>query len=349
MPRRNDIAKIGAVFAVLLLGGMLIKSDACSIEFESIHMAPSFRILVKQAQNPVSGTRIAIYHAKGPYQDVEKEPFLKLTTDSDGSAKVNNLPDGYYVVEMAGPGGASVAAVVGSKAKGKIQHSFVFDWPALTPIIKTSRLVGRLLHSNERQPFEKIVSNAQLELWTPGGQAPIATGTTDADGRFSFEENSPGVYVLRFSTTGKFHGDVALDLSPTTLHVPDFLNLHLTENSCGLQYRRCATLPVDVTSREIRIVASKEGRLWTDADYRLESPQGGLLATGRTDDHGMLELPRDVSGLAELRLAKYLVAIEQPIRVMPSTTSNAPQPVVFLIQDDDVCSHLMPENYAPSQ
>jgi hypothetical protein len=355
MPRRNDISKIlirnlPVIFAVLLLGEMLTKSDACSIEFRSIHVAPSFQVRVQVLQHPIGGMGIALYRAKGIYEEVEKQPFIRMVTDGHGTARVKDLPDGFYVVEMEGPGGTSMVVVVGSKAKGDLKHSVTFEWPARTPMIKTSRLAGRLLDSNFREPLERNLGNAQLELWTAGAQAPIATATASPDGHFQFTEKSPGVYVLHVSTKGDLQGEMAVELSPSDSNIPNFLSLHLKETSCGLQYRRCATPPVDITSREIQIVTA-EGKPWTEADFQLEDGEGGLLAKGRTDNQGNLELPANVSGLGELRLAKYLfeVAVEQPIRLRPSVTSDAPHPVVFAIQFDDVCSRLTPENHATSQ
>ena len=318
---------------------------ACVIEFGTVHVTPTFQIIMRHAQQPIGGITVAIYRAKRVQGETEKEPFLRLVADKNGVIKVGDLNAGTYFVATEGPGqGAAIYAVVGSGEEGKARSEFAIEWPAQSNIIKTNRLAGQLLNSNEWAPLEKTLGHAQIELWVAGATAPAATQTTSEDGRFQFKESLPGIYILRVK--GDHEGEIALDLVPAKSEPFEFLTLHLEETSCGLSYRRCPAAPsINLASPHINFVGPK-GIPLSKTAYQVEDLQGQVLVSGETNDAGQIALPNDLQGNIRFRLAEPANSVDQPMHVSLGAANGTSSQIVFAVQFDGVCSRLSLETYA---
>lgn len=114
----------------------------------------------------------------------------EYTTGSDGSILVPNLDDGYYVVEEIG-----------------VPAGYVMVQATQTVRVEKGKLAV-VNFTNHAKPFILVeahvketntpVSGCFFEVRNASG-ARVATGTTGADGTYTFTDLEPGVYTVNFS------------------------------------------------------------------------------------------------------------------------------------------------------
>ena len=136
----------------------------------------------------VSGDRLA--NTKFRVSQMNGTLVGEYTTGSDGAALIPNLDDGYYIIEQIGVPAGYVA--VYSSQLARVSHGSV------TPVNFTQRAKPFILVETTIKNTRTPVSGAFFELRSASG-ARIATGTTGADGTYTFEDVTPGTYTVNFS------------------------------------------------------------------------------------------------------------------------------------------------------
>lgn len=321
-------------------------ASACAISYLLVDVNPSFHVLVKHGNQPISGIGVAVYGTRGTDRELEDKPFLHLVSDKNGTINVASLKPGTYFIATEGTGqGSAFYAVLGDKRRSKAKDEVSLEWPART-VIRTKHLAGKLLDANDWSTFEMSLANAELELWKPGTLTPIAKQTISREGRFEFQTTAPGLYILRLK--GGFHeGEIGLDLSPASSDAVDEVKLHLTETSCGLMYQQCpAWKPLELRSSNLTFLEAT-GKPWQRAAYRLERRDGALVAQGSTDENGKSALSEILAGEFRLVLAKPANSVEQLVRFNRGSAVGYSSGLALIVQFDGVCSYLSLEKHAP--
>ncbi len=324
---------------------LVAHAGACVITYVLVDVNPSFHVTVKHEQRPVSGIAVAVYRTRGADRELEDKPFLQFVSDENGIIHVSLKP-GTYLIATEGPGqGSAVYAVVGDKKRNKRKDEVSLEWPARTTI-RTRSLAGKLLDASHwSSSFEMSLANAELELWKPGNLSPVARQTSSWDGRFKFQIDEPGPYIVRVKG-GSHEGEIGLDLLPASSDAVDEVKLHLTETSCGLGYQQCpAREPLELQSSNLKFLDST-GKPWRGASYRLEDSRGKLIAEGITDESGRSALGDGITGEFKIVLAKPFDSVEQIVRFNRHEHSSG---TALIVQFDGVCSHLSLEKNATPQ
>ncbi|HJT52647.1 MAG TPA: prealbumin-like fold domain-containing protein, partial [Candidatus Angelobacter sp.] len=226
------------------------KLFGCVRSMERFKVPPSFRVSVWNDAKSVSGITIAVYK-DASVEDVKPTPVLTLQTDQTGSAEVQDLAPGVYVIATTGPGQGNAAYAIVATNHPKPSSEVKLYWPYSQPTIKSHALAGNLISNKPWNPFENI----HLELWTTGTSSPLAVTDTGPDGYFHFDEPQPGTYVLRIRGHQKgikpdlqVGGDVAIELSPSAPEATE-ISLQLDMTDCGIEYNNCKVSdPVSMSS-----------------------------------------------------------------------------------------------------
>jgi hypothetical protein len=372
MPRRNDIAKIliigsgpkGLVaFAIsfFLLVALCRPVLACIISpSQKVEVSPSFRVVVSHESTPIAGIQVEVYDEGelNRLQDgAEWRPVLTLITSRDGTAEVKNLKKGLYLVETKGPGGGSAAYAEVSGNSGKIDNEVPLQWPySWGEILKLTSLSGELVSNDPWTPFENI----RVELWAAGLEKPLAVAETGPQGRFSFNETRPGLYVLHIRGQQKkargsqIEGGLPVALAPSAADALTSLALRLDETDCGIQYSRCTAneTPVATASRLLKVMykpGMSEYPGVENAKYRLLDEHGASIAEGTTDHDGNAQLPSDFVGKGTLLVASPLLTTAQQTVDLLAPDGSAPDLVVTMMpiaEGDSQCSTVTLEKNA---
>jgi hypothetical protein len=375
MPRRNDIAKmliIGSgpkrllAFAVpfLIFMAFCAPARACVISpSQKIQVSPIFRVVVSHESTPIAGIQVEVYDEGelNRLQDgAEWRPVLTLVTSRDGTAEVKNLKKGLYLVETKGPGGGSAAYADVSDNSDKLSNQILLQWPySWGEILKLTSLSGELVSNDPWTPFENI----RVELWAAGLEKPLAVAQTGPQGRFSFNETRPGLYVLHIRGQQKkargsqIEGSLPVELAPSAADALTSLALRLDETDCGIQYSRCTanTQPVSTGSRRLRVIyepGTSEFPGVENAKYKLIDEHGASIAKGATDHEGFADLPSDFVGRATLVVASPLsTTAQQVLDLLPPDGRGSDLVVTMMpiVNGDNQCSVVTLEKNASPQ
>jgi len=318
------------IACVLFCTPFSAKLFGCVRSLADVKVLPSFRVSVWHGAKTIPGITLEVYNEALLSPDaVKPTPFLRLQTDQNGIAEVNNLAPGAYVIGTAGPGQGSAVFAIVSPNHPKPAGEIKLEWPySREKILKSRALAGDLMSNRPSQPFENI----HLELWIAGGASPLAVANTGPDGRFHFDQSQAGIYVLRIRgrqkgivPDGQVEGDVAIELSPAAPDTNE-ISLYLDMSDCGIEYSNCpASKPIAMSSRRIQVLYTPgmaEYPTINGAQYRLLNDHGASIAEGTTDKNGIAELPFDARGRATLIVASDLLStLQQPLDLLPADES----------------------------
>lgn len=222
-----------AVLLALLWGSAA--AIACTILFPTVHVGPTFRVLVTDRGRPVKGLRIQL--TTGDDKSLTVQAAYEAVTDQKGSAVFNQIAPGRYFLAAdhdAGIGdGFSVEVSTrdpigvspGDPADGVLH----IKWPSKVPF-QVRELKGTLRPDS---PTGRLTVSL-LEAIT--GKTILATET---DGAFSFPDQGPGIYFLKVLgySTGEAESINGLIPVELTKDAPDErLDILVGESSCGLYY-----------------------------------------------------------------------------------------------------------------
>ena len=313
-----------ALFSAKLFG--------CVRSLESFKVPPSFRVSVWNDAKSVPGITIAVYKDGSSVEGVRPIPVLTLQTDHTGSAEVKDFAPGVYVVATTGPGQGSAAYAVVATNHNKPSSEIKLDWPSISVrgVLSARTLMGVLASNNPWTPFESL----HAELWTAGVQEPLAVQDLGMDGHFQFNETEPGIYILRIRGQRKnarydaqVEGDIPVELLPATNNSQDPLSLYLGMSDCGITYDRCPVPSADTLPARRLQVYDPLGSVITDSEYRVLNPAGAEVAAGSTGPNGMVELPRELNGMATLVVKKT----GSPVFTLPLDLIPPTDPAPYLV------------------
>lgn len=313
-----------ALFSAKLFG--------CVRSMERFKVPPSFRISVWNDAKSVPGIAIAVYafYKDGPsVEGVKPIPVLTAQTDYTGSAEVKDLAPGVYVIATTGPGQGSAAYAVVATNHRKPSSEIKLAWPSTSVrgVLSARTLTGMLASNNPWAPFENI----HAELWAAGVQEPLAVQDLGTDGHFQFNETKPGIYILRIRGQRKkaryesqVEGDIPVELLPATKNSQDPLSLYLGMSDCGITYDSCPIPSADALPTRRLQVYDPDGSIITYSEYRVLNPAGAEVAAGSTGSSGIVELPRELSGMATLVVKRTGSAVFTLPLDLISPTDTAP-------------------------
>ena len=320
---------------------------ACVVDYKTVHVRKSFRIVVRNGQRPIAGVRVDIYKRVNGF--APEKPALSLLTDVSGAIEVARLNVGSYLAATEGPGqGSAVNLEVGS-TRSDTQREVILGWPATT-VLKMKALAGVLASNNPWTPFENI----HAELWTAGADLPLAITDTWTEGRFRFNETEPGIYILRVNGQQKragewqVKGDIPIELSNADPGLPESLSLHLAMTSCGITYDECPVPDVvSVTSRRMRFI-DPLGAAIGKAKYELLDERGAVIAGGSTDVDGIAVLPFSLLGKMTLQIASPgFTLLTQPLNLLAPDEHSRDILVSLAVHGSDrQCSAVSLEKHA---
>ena len=313
-----------ALFSTKLFG--------CMRSLERFKVPPSFRVSVWNDAKPVSDITIEAYKDEPSVEGVKPTPVLTLKTGQNGSAEVNLAP-GVYVIATTGPGQGSAAYAVVATNHSKPSSEIKLEWPLSSArgILRAKTLMGVLASNNPLTPFENI----HAELWAAGVQGPLGVQDIGMDGHFQFKETKPGIYILRIRGQRKkarydsqVEGDIPVELLPAAKGSQEPLSLYLGMSDCGITYDSCPVPSADALPTRRLQVYDPLGSVITYSEYRVLNPAGAEVAAGSTGSNGMVELPRELSGMLTLVVKKTGSAVfTLPLNLISPTD---PAPYLFV-------------------
>lgn len=217
----------------------------------------------------------------------------EYNTGSDGSILVPNLDDGYYIVEEIG-----------------VPAGYVMVQATQTVRIEKGKLAV-VNFTNYAKPFILVEAHVK-ETNTPvpgcffevrnASGSRVATGTTGADGTYTFTDLEPGVYTVNFSYTPE---EYTIDTSSITVTV--------TRERAGH-----AKFTVSKHSAIlIQKLDAKNGSPLPGATFQIRNEQGRLLETVTTGADGFVVTDTFTPG-------RYFVQeLFAPDGYVPDTTAQA--------------------------
>jgi hypothetical protein len=340
---------------VLFILGFPGPAGACWLSLPTVRVAPTFRVFVLHGSDPVSGIEVEVFDNADLERTLGKtewKPILTLFTGPDGAVDVQKLRSGTYLIETKGPGKGSATYAQVSTGHGKASARITLAWP-FSPdgILKTRALAGQLASNNPWIPFHDI----HVELWSAGAKTAISAENTGAEGRFHFEQTTPGIYILHVrgqqkgvGDTWQVDGDIPLELSPSAANLPEVLSLQLSESSCGISYSSCPVPNVvAMPSRRIR-VRDPLGAVIAHAEYELDDRSSAMKAHGLTDSDGIAELPPGLVGKMTLVIASPgFTLLKQPLDLQDFNANAGDLLVSMAVQmSEDQCSSVSLEKHA---
>lgn len=157
-------------------------ASACSVVYPNLgEVSPQFEVVFERHGKPLAGVRVSIGDASA-------------ATGADGVAKFSRVPVGHHTLYGEFHGLQIAAYTVEVRARKSRRSPIRIVWE--DEGFAVGRVAGRLVkHQFEGPDLGPIVA-AELKLTS------VATGVSQsavslADGRFDFEQQSPGDYILR--------------------------------------------------------------------------------------------------------------------------------------------------------
>jgi hypothetical protein len=188
-------------FAPLVLALVLPGSSAaCSLagcSGNGVELRPNVIVKVTHQDKPLSGVTVLV-------TGMGTQVFLGRT-EADGTVRISNVPAGDYWLqaELLGIYAAYTCFHVSPRPSRKAQKKLKFEWGDMPPA--TQQIAGRLqtrqlgkegnLVERVRHPVDVPIRNASLILRSPINDA-VYRAASDQDGKFTFAEIPPGVYIL---------------------------------------------------------------------------------------------------------------------------------------------------------
>jgi 5-hydroxyisourate hydrolase-like protein (transthyretin family) len=320
----------------------------------TIKVSATFKVLVEHEGKPIRGVRVGVYREKPKRSRSEEDQWSEILvspTDQDGVLIVHDLAPGQYKVQTAGPGRSHAAYIQVPRRKTRaVRGQISLEWPnSWLRVVKTKALRGDLHSSNPQQPFDQVT----IQLWVPSSPSPAAT-QNGADGRFNFENDAPGVYILRIKAhrpdlteNWQPDGDIAVEIVPDGAGAPDFLSMSVAMTSNGLSYANCPVpMTIDLRARQIAVV-DPMGAVIARAKYFIEDTQRKQLASGQTDEDGRAKIPSDLHGEAKLTLWSLgFTPLEQPLNFLPAVPDAPAMSIIMRPHSNGECSEGVPEKHA---
>lgn len=352
MPRRNDIAEIlmiasiGMLLCALTFGTGVV--TACSIIPPVIDVSSDFDVLVVDHGKPVAGIPIEVVKL-GVKSD---HPLLFLKSDANGRIAITGLNPGEYSVDsdsaMWVPG--FIARVDSPKAKQR-KKLVEFQWPSFG-IARVKALRGRLWSENSQRPFEDV----DLRLFLVDGHSASLSQFTGPSGRFEFKDIAPGLYVLWMHAKQpnvpkgfEDEGPIVVRVDPEDEYAPAELDLPIGSTSCGIWYAQCDQHnAISLASRRIRL-RDPNGAAVFSAQYVVTDPSGRKIASGLSNQEGIIRLSHELMGAYKLAINRYgFTPFAQPLYLLPYK-SGAEEDLNVVLNVGGSCSEAKLENHATPQ
>ena len=186
MKIRRRVSVCAAVLAALALAAC----DAL-ISKPSLYGTITTQVL-RRDSTPIAGAKILLYTGQ--------RPMGYASTDSSGTFRFVDIPDGMYGVRITPPDGyLSITDIVGGADSAVVRDGLVL--PELGNLLVRFQLlklgagnVSALVEDANGQPMSGI----RVVLYSSGGS--VAEGQTDAQGRYAFSPvpvGNYGVFALR--------------------------------------------------------------------------------------------------------------------------------------------------------
>ncbi|MBX7166629.1 MAG: carboxypeptidase regulatory-like domain-containing protein [Pirellulales bacterium] len=232
-----------------------VNYDFCEVEPSSIagrvHADRDGDCVYDQGEPLLAGVTVLLLDAQG-------SQLAETTTDAQGQYKFENLAPGTYQVKELQPagyfdsgdhvgsaGGTLVAPdTISSIVLGAGVNAVSYDFCELEPASVAGRVFADFDGDCVFDAGETPLANVTIHLLDAGGNE-VATTLTDADGRFKFENLTPGVYSIREDQPGGyFDGGDVIGTAGGVHEAPDTIrNIVLGGGVAATGYDFCENLP----------------------------------------------------------------------------------------------------------
>ena len=186
----------------------------------------------------------------------------EYVTGSDGTALLQNLDDGYYIIEQIGVPAGYV--LVNASQTARVSKGSV------TPVNFTQRAKPFILVETTVKNSRMPVAGAFFELRSAAG-VRIATGTTNADGTYVFDNVEPGTYTVNFS------------------YAPDGYTIDTEKVTVNVSRQQAGFAKFTVSKHSAIIITKLDDKDRTPLEgamLQLRSAEGKALGTYTTDATG---------------------------------------------------------------
>lgn len=233
-----------AILALLCFAVVSAQSSvACSLAGcagDGVELRSNAIVSVVHGGKPLSG--VAVQITRGGVQ------VFSGITEADGAVHISGLQPGDYWLnaELLGISAAYTCFHINARASRKAQKKLIFDWGGEPLAIR--RITGRLQISELGKEGDLVwrvqhridvpIRNANLIVRSPFND-DVYKGASDQDGKFSFPEIPPGIYVLHVeggaTPNGEAFGpdDFVLRLTPSAKSENLVLKPNVGGGSCG--------------------------------------------------------------------------------------------------------------------
>jgi hypothetical protein len=239
------------ILGVALLIAILPERGAsCVITPRGHNVGTNFVVEVSYSGKPLQGIEINLS------REMNKEPYFVLVrstfSDDEGRVSIRRLTPGHYllVVKHAGIEGdaADLNVVSKDQANKFVEDELKLSWPS-RKVFKVREIAGVLV----RTPFdftkritEPPLAGAKLTLIDALSATRRGTFTVGIDGRFSFTNLNPGLYIVQVKQDKKINlvgyleeeieGDIFVEIASNSVdqEIP-LLRLYMSD--CGMGMR----------------------------------------------------------------------------------------------------------------
>ena len=247
---------------------------------------------------PIGGVLVTLLHGSGT------PTGQTATTDSDGFYRFENLVPGVYGVSETQPEGYldgldaagnaggtahnpgdridAVTLASGTKAKE-------YDFGELLPASISGRVFADLNGNNTLDSGEPLLSNVTIYLLDGAGHR-IASTTTDGNGKYVFDNLTPGVYgVEEIQPSGYLEGGDQVGSAGGNLDGADrILKAQLDSGTKGISYDFWEVVPAKISGYVFQdgptiVVKSGRSRAVHPGSARRQAHVGRQAAVGRHD------------------------------------------------------------------
>ncbi len=241
---------VSVVLVALVCATVVHRAFACVRSFAKHRVRGSFVVQIAYNGRPLKGVELKLS------RETHKEPYfidvLSAKSDGNGEISINGLaPDAYFLeIKHAGTYGEAVElSVVGhDQQDALVEDRLKLKWPD-TKVFKAHKIAGVLV----RTPFdftkrvtEPPLVGANLTLIDAFPATQLGTFVVGTDGKFSFPNLSPGLYIVQVKQDKKIdlvgyledgiEGDIFVEIAPNAAE-QEIPILRLYMSDCGMGMR----------------------------------------------------------------------------------------------------------------
>lgn len=276
-----------AVSTALVVAWLVLEGRACvESEVPPKEVPTSFTVVVRDRGKALPNMSVV----------VTGEPKIETRmTDSNGYARFENLPDGYYNVHLEAIGGSDERIHVDSSIHDP-KYAIWLKWPSAQVI--TSGLAAGVI----RGPCLSIAEDCSLttELTLIEGRTSREIKSLHVTGRFDFGGVPNGVYFLRVRPVeqDKFYskpqGDIAVEIDRDA---PDqALDIDVVMTDCGMYYSgNCQATEITAYGLCGSVDDGFSGPIPGTELQLQERNSGRVIANAISYAHGRFEMSKDVA------------------------------------------------------